>query len=237
MSARQVVVCSWPATALPLQPAPSRAVQTPSTSGHFLVSPPSPSHKIIAIPPYQKILRRFVVPSRSPAFLLLFLERRSASLTSPLQRISPTHPSQKSPRHLLLHSRPGLMNPHNTTLFGVAPTSMMPSFHPKISIRKGPTPRVKVPLENVWDRTLSHLGFTPLTFRNNSTSMAAAADGMSSPTPYWTSSGKAKADQLTIFDLPLETKRFIFSYVSTLLCLGCNDGFRLRGSIQIASQR
>jgi len=93
----------------------------------------------------------------------------------------------------------------------------MPALPGKTSKRKSATPRPKLNGEDVWDRTFNIMGLEPLSSKKDNSKTMASTDEISSPSlaadpSLAQGSGKKK---MTIFDLPSETQKDIFKYVST----------------------
>jgi hypothetical protein len=93
----------------------------------------------------------------------------------------------------------------------------MPALPGKPSRRKHSTPRTKPDGEDVWERTLDIMGLEPLSSNKDNTPAMATASDLSSPSPAEPSlvQGSEKK-KLTIFDLPSETQKDIFKYVSSI---------------------
>lgn len=90
----------------------------------------------------------------------------------------------------------------------------MPALPGKSSRRKYSTPRPKLDGDDVWNRTFKTMGLEPLSSdKDKPTTMATASD-ISSPTPEPSLVQGSENKKLTILDLPSETQKDIFKYVS-----------------------
>ena len=106
----------------------------------------------------------------------------------------------------------------------------MPALPGKSSRRKNTTPRAKQDKEDVWERTFDIMGLEPLSSNKDNTSTMATASDISSPSPAEPSPAQgSEKKKITIFDLPSETQKDIFKYVSTLFALASLTATEVQG--------
>jgi hypothetical protein len=131
-----------------------------------------------------------------------------------LRSTEPT-PARRGAPHAGARDNGSIIHPNVQFVAPARRLVTMPALPGKTSPRKKATPRAKQEKEDVWERTFNIMGLEPLSSnKDKSTAMTTITD-ISSPSPAGPSLAQGSEKKtVSILDLPSETQKDIFRYVS-----------------------